>query len=133
MLFIGSKLYVRDNSGASIIKIINLKLKKTYQTTFITTGAFCLGVIKKHKLYHRRKRKGLKKKSLVNTLVVAVKKKTSRKNGFYINFNRNYGLPIEFRIKMYQTCGNRVFIPVLRDFKRRKGFKQIIIRARKVF
>jgi len=131
MLYLGSYIKTKDNSGSEFIQIINLKIKKTYTSSFLKTGSICLGVIKKDKINFLLKKKSLKKKMLVNLLIVNTKKKTSRKNGFYIQFNENIGIPYEYKNKRLQVFASRVYVPVPKELKKNKKYKHIVLKAKK--
>lgn len=89
MLKIGSKLIIKDNSGANKVKIINLRVKKTYKRSYVGEGAFVLCVLKRFTPSLL-----VKKKDMVEVLIIHTKKKQNRGNGIFIMFDYNCGLLI---------------------------------------
>lgn len=131
MLRLGSRVEIYDNSGAIAVKIINLRVKKTYKSSYLSTGSYCLSVVKLDRVNLLNKKRSLKKKDIVEILIVCTKKKSSRKNGIYINFSKNIGIPFEYKNKRYQVLASRVFTPVAKEAKKKK-YKYIMLKARKV-
>lgn len=132
MLFVGSKVHIFDNSGATEVKLINLQVKKTIKSSYVKTGSSCLSIVKKTKTFFTKKRKILKTKSFILVLLVGLRKKASRKNGFFLHFNYNAGIPYEYKNKRYQTKASRVYIPILKEIKRKSKYKYIVLKAKKV-
>lgn len=126
MLKLGSHILVKDNSGAQKIKILHLKKKKTYKHASVSYSALVKGVIKKSQT-----NKKLKQKDLLDVVISGVKKKSSRLNGFYIQFNHNFGIPIIKKIHLIPIA-TRLQLPIGLELKRHKLFKLIIHAAKKV-
>jgi len=77
-------------------------------------------VIKKH-----ISNKKLSNKNLIDTLIIGVKKKSSRKNGFYLNFKTNLGVPVVKKKHLYEAIATRIYTPIMRELKKKALLKQI--------
>jgi len=86
MLRVGSVVTINDNSGDYVIRIVNLKYKKLFVTTYITLSNIVLGVVRSLDVNKKSK---VKSKDFVNCIIVAIKKKYSKKNGLFIRFSAN--------------------------------------------
>lgn len=136
MLKIGSYVDTWDNSGALQIQIINLRVKHTYKSSHISSGSRCLGVVKKDIVntsnnFSISKKKSLKRKDLVEVLIVCTKKKISRKNGIFFNFSDNVCVPFEFKNKRNQPIATRLFVPILKKMEKKKIYKPVVLMAKK--
>lgn len=125
MLYLGSKLIILDNSGAINIKIINLRVKKTYLTSYVNFNNVVQGVVKKH-----IPNKKLIKKKISEFLIIGVKKKNSRKNGLFIQFNLNFGVAVIKKKHIYEATATRIYAPVMNEIKKNSKLKQISLLAK---
>lgn len=122
MLKLGSTINILDNSGALSVKIINYRKKKTYTKSYVVFNNIVFGVIKEF-----TPNKKLKKKQLVDVLILGIKKKQSRYNGLYINFNKNFGVTVLKKKHVYEPIASRIYAPVLKEIKRKNIYKQVSI------
>lgn len=126
MLKLGSNIQIFDNSGALSVKIINYRLKKTYVSSSVKYNNVVQCVVKKH-----IPNKKIGKKQLTDILILGVKKKYSRLNGVYINFNKNFGVPIVKKKHFYEPIASRVYAPIMHALKKNNQFKQVALVAKK--
>jgi ribosomal protein L14 len=125
MLRIGSRLNIYDNSGALKLQIINMGRKKTHKKSSLNVCSIAKGVIKESV-----PNKKIQKKMMVNVLITSTRKKYSRKNGFYVNFNKNVGVLINK--ERYTPLATRVKNPVAKELRFNKKYKIIIKKAKRL-
>ena len=113
MIKVGSKIKIRDNSGAKIVKCFHLGKKTTRLKSYGTIGDICLGSIKKY--IPSRK---VKKKEIWKVLIILIKKKMREKDGSYISYNENVGIILDRTVN--KPLGNRIKVRISLKFKRSK-------------
>jgi ribosomal protein L14 len=126
MIRIGSKVEVLDNSGASLVSVLNMKRKKSYKSAALYPSELFLGVVKKIAFRGGK----LRRHKFVSLVLIATRKKIGRGNGVYVNYDRNVGLPLKFGFfvsaisqevesrVMYEVCRLKEYKGVLRHIKR---------------
>lgn len=126
MLYLGSLIYINDNSGAVLVQIINLRKKKTYKSSFACNNSLVFGVIKK-----QIANKPLKKKKTIELLIVNTKKKNSRKNGVYLNFTQNIGIPVIKKKDIYEPLATKIDSVITQELLKKKIYKQVTLISQK--
>lgn len=121
MIGMQTKLEVADNSGARRLRTI---LPRGGQT-----GAKAgLGDIVKASVIEAAPDSNVKKGSVVNAVVVRMRKEARRKDGTYIRFDQNAAVLVN---DLGEPVGTRVFGPVAREL-RDKRFMKIVSLAPEV-
>ena len=122
MIKIGSVLNVADNSGAKTFKVIGIPGHSVQSfasigdvVTASVYGAASAGIVKDH--------------SVVQVVIVRVRKEIRRKDGSYIRFDDNAGVVVD---KDKQIIGTRIFGPIAREV-RDLGFVKIASLAKEVW
>jgi len=115
-------LKIADNSGAKIVKVFKIlgHSKIRYAR---------LGDVVKASVKEAQPRAGIKKKQIVDVVIVRQKKSFGRKDGTYIRFDENAGVIVNAE-KL--PVGTRIFGPVAREL-RDKGFMKIVSLADEVW
>lgn len=121
MIQVETKLKIADNSGAKIAQVF--KILGGSKRRYARLGDIVLASVKE-----AEPRGGVKKKDIVNVVIVRQKKAFHRKDGSSIRFDENAGVIVE---KM-EPKGTRVFGPIAREV-REKGFMKIVSLAKEVF
>jgi len=118
----GTVLKIADNSGAKIVKCFKVlgHSKIRYAR---------LGDIVKASVKEAQPRAAIKKKQIVDVVIVRQRKELRRKDGTYIRFDENAGVIVN---KEKLPIGTRVFGPVAREL-RDKGFMKIVSLAEEVW
>lgn len=122
MIQLESYLKVADNSGAKVIKVIQVQggfFRKTG-----TIGDTVVASVKE-----AAPNTDFKKGDIVNAVLVRTRKEIRRNDGTYIRFDDNAAVIID---KMNQPKGTRVFGPVAREL-REKGFSKIASLAQELW
>lgn len=122
MIQFGSKLSVADNTGARLLKIINVL--GGYQKRYARIGDVVTVVIK-DAVPHS----AVKKSDVVHAVIVRQRKELRRSDGSYIRFDDNAAVIIDRKSK--EPKGTRIFGPIPREL-RAKGFTKIISLAPEV-
>lgn len=122
MIQLESYLRVADNSGAKVIKVIQV------------SGGFkrksgSIGDIVVASVREAVPNTDIKKGDIVRAVVVRTRKEIRRPDGTYIRFDDNAAVIID---KQNQPKGTRVFGPVAREL-REKGFSKIASLAQEVW
>jgi large subunit ribosomal protein L14 len=122
MIRLESHLRVADNSGARIIRVLQVTggFKKKYGS---------LGDIVVASVREAVPNTNIKKGEIVKAVVVRTKKEVKRKDGTYIRFDDNAAVLID---NQNQPRGTRVFGPIAREI-REKGFSKIASLAQEVW
>jgi large subunit ribosomal protein L14 len=122
MIRLESHLRVADNSGARIIRVLQVTggFKKKYGT---------LGDIVVASVREAVPNTNIKKGEIVKAVVVRTKKEVKRNDGTYIRFDDNAAVLID---NLNQPRGTRVFGPIAREI-REKGFSKIASLAQEVW
>jgi large subunit ribosomal protein L14 len=122
MIRLESHLRVADNSGARIIRVLQVTggFKKKYGS---------LGDIVVASVREAVPNTNIKKGEIVKAVVVRTKKEVKRKDGTYIRFDDNAAVLID---NLNQPRGTRVFGPIAREI-REKGFSKIASLAQEVW
>jgi ribosomal protein L14 len=90
MLIIGSRVVVRDGSGALAVRLFNMgPMQKVGKGAVIGHGHYAKGSVIKHET-HKKVTLGEK----VQVMILAVKKKVHRQNGCYVSFGKNKAMLI---------------------------------------
>jgi len=115
-------LKVADNSGAKLVKCFKVlgHSKIRYAR---------LGDIVKASVKLAAPRATVKKKQVVNVVIVRQRKELKRKDGTYIRFDENAGVIVGAD---QLPVGTRIFGPVAREL-RDKGFMKIVSLAEEVW
>ncbi|ACR80573.1 MULTISPECIES: 50S ribosomal protein L14 [Kosmotoga] len=122
MIQLESYLRVADNSGAKVIKVIQVSGGSKRKTGSI-------GDIVVASVREAVPNTDIKKGDIVRAVVVRTKKEIRRPDGTYIRFDDNAAVIID---KQNQPKGTRVFGPVAREL-REKGFSKIASLAQEVW
>lgn len=109
----GSSLYVIDNSGARIVKCIQV-IGRGFGMG--VAGSFCIVSVKTYNPV-----KKIRKGELHYAVIVAIRKRFLRINGFGVNFDRNYAVLVNK--KAVPIC-TRVLGPVMHEV-RWSGFLKV--------
>ena len=123
MILSETVLYTADNSGAQIVKCI--KVSGGFKKRYAYLGNIIDICLKK--LHNREK---LEKKKLYKGLIVGVSKKTKRKDGSFIKFDKNLILVLD---KSEKFLGSRIYGPICKEIKNKTNqvrYKQIISYAK---
>ena len=122
MIRLESHLRVADNSGARVIRVLQVTggFKKKYGS---------LGDIVVASVREAVPNTNIKKGEIVKAVVVRTKKEVKRKDGTYIRFDDNAAVLID---NLNQPRGTRVFGPIAREI-REKGFSKIASLAQEVW
>ncbi len=122
MIRLESHLRVADNSGARIIRVLQVTggFKKKYGS---------LGDIVVASVREAVPNTNIKKGEIVKAVVVRTKKEVKRNDGTYIRFDDNAAVLID---NQNQPRGTRVFGPIAREI-REKGFSKIASLAQEVW
>ncbi|TYB91524.1 MAG: 50S ribosomal protein L14 [Kosmotoga sp.] len=122
MIRLESHLRVADNSGARVIRVLQVTggFKKKYGT---------LGDIVVASVREAVPNTNIKKGEIVKAVVVRTKKEVKRNDGTYIRFDDNAAVLID---NLNQPRGTRVFGPIAREI-REKGFSKIASLAQEVW
>ena len=122
MIQLESYLRVADNSGAKVIKVIQVSGGSKRK-------AGSIGDIVVASVREAVPNTDIKKGDIVRAVVVRTKKEIRRPDGTYIRFDDNAAVIID---KQNQPKGTRVFGPVAREL-REKGFSKIASLAQEVW
>lgn len=122
MLKIGSKIKVKDNTGALYLRILNLRKKKNCQSYSIKISDIIFGVVILHDIYRRKLR--LKRKDFTTSIISCVRKKYSKKNNIFIRFSQNRCIPLKIT-RFIVPIGTRIYTPIFFEVKYLKGFKVV--------
>jgi len=117
-----SQVYVADNSGARLIKVI--KVLGGYKKRYARIGDIITGSIQKAEPHS-----GVKKGQVIHAVVVRQKKELRRKDGSSIRFDENSVVLIDKESK--EPKGTRIFGPIARELKG-LGYQKIISLAPEV-
>lgn len=117
-----SFLKVADNSGARVIKVI--QLTGGYRKRSGTVGDIVVAAVR-----DATPHTDFKKGDIVRAVLVRTAKEIRRPDGTYIRFDDNAAVIID---KQNQPRGTRVFGPVAREI-RDKGFSKIASLAQEVW
>ncbi|TYB92355.1 MAG: 50S ribosomal protein L14 [Kosmotoga sp.] len=122
MIRLESHLRVADNSGARVIRVIQVTggFKRRYGS---------LGDIVVASVREAVPNTNIKKGEIVKAVVVRTRKEVKRKDGTYIRFDDNAAVLID---NQNQPRGTRVFGPIAREI-REKGFSKIASLAQEVW
>ncbi|MEA2066473.1 MAG: 50S ribosomal protein L14 [Thermotogota bacterium] len=122
MIRLESHLRVADNSGARVIRVLQVTggFKRKYGS---------LGDIVVASVREAVPNTNIKKGEIVKAVVVRTKKEVKRKDGTYIRFDDNAAVLID---NQNQPRGTRVFGPIAREI-REKGFSKIASLAQEVW
>ena len=115
-----SKLKVADNTGAKLIKVIQVLGGTRHR--YAGLGDIIVASVKE-----AEPRKAIKKKEIVRAVVVRTRKAYRRKDGSYIRFDDNAAVIVDGK----NPKGARIFGPIPREL-REKGFTKIISLAQEV-
>lgn len=112
-----SIVVVADNTGARIGRIFKVlgSSKKRYAT---------IGDIVVLSVQKAEPRKAVKKKDVLQAVVVRQKHSYRRKDGSYIRFDENAVVIVAKNKKEYNPVGGRVFGPIPRELSE-KGFQSV--------
>ena len=116
----GTNLTIADNTGAKLIRVIQLLggTRRRYA---------CIGDVVVASVKEAEPGKEVKKKQVVKAVIVRQKKAFLRMDGSYVRFDSNDAVIVEgANIK-----GNRIFGPIPREL-RQKGFGSIVSLAKHV-
>lgn len=128
MIQSGSRIKIKDNSGAKEIKIIKFYKKTPYSS--IKVGNIFIGSIKNIKLKRKSKIKKLQDGDLKKSILIRHKLPIKRRDGSVVRFFENASVLIDNKQKPIAT---RVkgFIPY--EIKTKKNLKLIFISAGVIF
>ena len=115
----GTKMYVSDNSGAKIVECIRV-LGKSGRAIGQRGD---LSVVSVKELRKKGKIK-VKKKEVCLALILRVSKKNNRVDGRQVVFSRNTCMLLNRKSVPY---GTRVFGPVLKEFRKQKKIKLLMV------
>ncbi len=121
MIQVETKLKIADNSGAKIAQVF--KILGGSKRRYARLGDVVLASVKE-----AEPRGAIKKKDIVNIVIVRQKKSFRRKDGTSIRFDENAGVIVE----KLEPKGTRVFGPIAREV-RDSGFMKIVSLAKEVF
>ena len=113
MIFNGTILNVCDNSGVKWVQCIKVLGGKP--RTFGKPGDIIVVSIKKTKSLSK-----IKKKDVYKAIIVRVKKKICREDGYSISFSKNSVVLLNAK---GSPIGSRIFGPVDRELRTRKNLK----------
>lgn len=122
MIRLESHLRVADNSGARLIRVLQVTggFKRKYGS---------LGDIVVASVREAVPNTNIKKGEIVKAVVVRTRKEVKRRDGTYIRFDDNAAVLID---NQNQPRGTRVFGPIAREI-REKGFSKIASLAQEVW
>lgn len=126
MIQVLSKLQVADNTGAKMLRVIQVQ-GKSKGGSFRNHGT--VGDIVSASVIKVIPNGNYKKGEVVHAVIVRVRKEVRRKDGSYIRFDENAAAIINKETK--EPKGTRVFGPVARELKE-KGFNKLISLAPEV-
>lgn len=109
-----------DNSGAKRLRVLGISTKIGKTAT--------IGDVVKCSVRVAAPDSAVKKKEMVNVLIVRTKKEVRRKDGTYVRFDDNAGVIID---KYGLPKGTRILGPIAREIKE-KGYTKIASLAREV-
>jgi len=115
-------LDIADNSGAKKVKCFKILGHSKIRYARV-------GDIVKASVKEAQPRASIKKKQVVDVLIVRQRKEFGRKDGTYIRFDDNAGVILNAE---KQPVGTRVFGPIAREV-RDKGFMKIVSLAKEVW
>ncbi|MCR4280272.1 MAG: 50S ribosomal protein L14 [Candidatus Komeilibacteria bacterium] len=117
-----SKLKVADNSGAKLLKVI--QVQGGYKKRYAHVGEIVVATVKVAQPHSM-----VKKGDVVVAVIVRQRKETRRSDGSYIRFDENAAVIIDK--KSGEPKGTRVFGPIARELKN-KGYNKIVSLAPEV-
>jgi large subunit ribosomal protein L14 len=126
MIQVLSKLQVADNTGAKMLRVIQVQ-GKPKGGSFQSHGT--VGDIVSASVIKVLPNGNYKKGEVVHAVIVRVRKEVRRKDGSYIRFDENAAAIINKDNK--EPKGTRIFGPVARELKE-KGFNKLISLAPEV-
>ena len=132
MIFIGTKLKNKDNSGVKKVICIKIFGGTYYQKAF--TGAVIKVSIKKAKYNQKLKRKIKMDKKTQKCLIITSKFNTKRLNSFYLKFDENRSILVDDQKKL---LASKILSPaakeILKNYKKYPNLKKIIVKSKIVF
>ncbi|OIO45874.1 MAG: 50S ribosomal protein L14 [Parcubacteria group bacterium CG1_02_37_51] len=117
-----SKLKIADNTGAKMIKVI--QVQNGYKRRYAGVGDLVVATVKVAQPHSM-----VKKGDVVTAVIVRQRKEKRRADGTYIRFDENAAVIIDKKTK--EPRGTRVFGPIARELKA-KGFNKIVSLAPEV-
>lgn len=123
MIQLRSVLSVADNSGAKLLRVIQV-----YGGSKRRFGR--IGDIVSASVISAQPQSEVKKGEIVRAVIVRTRKETRRASGEYVRFDDNAGVIINSR-ENFDPIGSRVFGPIAREIKE-KGFNKIASLATEV-
>ncbi|MFH1667910.1 MAG: 50S ribosomal protein L14 [Candidatus Komeilibacteria bacterium] len=117
-----SKLKIADNTGAKMIKVI--QVQNGYKRRYAGVGDLVVAAVKVAQPHSM-----VKKGDVVTAVIVRQRKEKRRADGTYIRFDENAAVIIDKKTK--EPRGTRVFGPIARELKA-KGFNKIVSLAPEV-
>jgi large subunit ribosomal protein L14 len=109
MIYPGTKLYVSDNSGASIVKCIRVLGRSG--NSHASIGDFIVVAVN---LLKKRGNLKVKKKEVCLAIVLGVNKPKKRFDGRSFILKKNTCVLLNYKKVMY---GTRLFGPIMKEFK----------------
>lgn len=124
MLFKETLLYAIDNSGANIVKTIQIYSSSTKYSNF-------LGKLLKVSLYKRRKKlkRVLVKRVFYYAILVNQKKSFARLNGHYIKSTRNRVVLLSLTKSL---LGNRFYGPIFNELRLLVNLNSIVLASKRL-
>jgi large subunit ribosomal protein L14 len=109
MIYPGTKLYVSDNSGASIVKCIRVLGRSG--NSHASVGDFIVVAVN---LLKKKGNLRVKKKEVCLAIVLSVNKGKARFDGRSFFFKKNTCVLLNYKKTMY---GTRLFGPIMKEFR----------------
>lgn len=125
MLFRGSLVFFSDNSGGLSIKILKFDANFKKKPVGKISSIF-LGIIMDHNPL--KKKILLKKKSKSTAMLVATKKKYSKKNLIFIYFSQNRAISLKIT-RFINPVPNYIFTSIFFELKFFKKFKTVFLKS----
>jgi ribosomal protein L14 len=124
MLQYGSIINIYDNSGVQKVKLLTLKKKNTcYKKVGFGLGSICTSIP-----INIADNSKIQSEQRLPIWLVITKQQRYRNNGFYLNFSDNCAITIDTRRR--KSYGNRIYIPLLKEFRRERELKLIVQKSR---
>jgi large subunit ribosomal protein L14 len=114
MIYIETKLKIKDNTGVKIGQCIKIYKKKKG-----TIGDLVLISVKSLRLNKKKKIK-INKGDLLKALIIQTKYSVKNTIGNYIKFDNNCGIILNNQNKL---MGTRILGPITSEFRKKKQFK----------
>jgi large subunit ribosomal protein L14 len=119
-----SILKIADNSGAKFVRCFRILGGTRHRYANV-------GDIVKASVQSVEPRKAIKKKDVVNVVIVRTKNAMRRKDGSYVRFDENAAVVVTVKKDAVEPVATRVFGPMPRELKE-KGYEKLMTMAEEI-